>query len=159
MSLTNLTPHAQRVLSFMLRAKQECPVAPVMPSEKVRLLRAKLVFEEAMELIRDGLGVDISFEMGGVDREPQIGFKIISSGDLTLVADGVADLSVVNIGTALACGLEDEAILEIVDRNNLAKFRPGHSFREDGKLIKPSDHTPPNLHAEIVRQTNEALSA
>ncbi len=163
MSLTNLTPHAQRVLSFMLRAKQECPVSPIIPDEKVRLLRAKLIFEEAMELIKDGLGVEVSIDSTGVivdgKEDVSFGFKIAGPGDLTLIADGVADLSVVNIGTALACGLEDQRILEIVDRNNLAKFGPGHSYRFDGKLIKPPNHKKPDLKSEIELQITAAKNA
>ncbi len=158
MSLTNLTPHAQRVLSFMLRAKQNCPVTPTIPDEKVRLLRAKLIWEEAIELIKDGLGVEVFIEPDDQGAKT-FGFKIAGEPNLVLIADGVADLSVVNIGTALACGLEDEKILEIVDRNNLAKFRPGHSFREDGKLIKPPDHQKPDLKTEIEIQTHAAKHA
>jgi predicted HAD superfamily Cof-like phosphohydrolase len=158
MSLTNLTEHAQRVLSFMLRAKQNCPVVPTLPDEKTRILRAKLIFEEAMELIKDGLGIDVSIE---TDKEgnAEYAFKIVGPGDLVQIADGFADLSVVNTGTALACGMEDVRLLEIVDRNNLAKFRPGHSFREDGKLIKPPDHQKPDFKSELMLQEHAAKHA
>jgi predicted HAD superfamily Cof-like phosphohydrolase len=143
----------------MLRAKQNCPVTPTMPDEKTRILRAKLIYEEAMELIKDGLGVDVVADFDKADGEPQINFKISGPGDLVQIADGFADLSVVNTGTALACGMEDQRLLEIVDRNNLAKFRPGHSFREDGKLIKPPDHQKPDFKTELMLQEHAAKHA
>lgn len=158
MSLTNLTEHAHRVLAFMLRAKQDCPTRPTVPDDRVRILRAKLVFEEAMELINEGLGVDV-IETVDEKGEKSHKFVIARPADIVQVADGYADLSVVNTGTAIAFGLEDKAILEIVDRNNLAKFGPGHSFREDGKLIKPPDHRKPDLATEIHLQTINAKGA
>ena len=65
--------------------------------------------------------------------------------DLCAIVDGCCDLSVVTIGTLSACGVPDELFLKLVDENNLAKFGDGHSIREDGKLIKPSDHKPPAI--------------
>ena len=44
--------HQQRVDEFMRLAKQNLPAVPTEPSEEVRLLRAKLIFEEAVETIR-----------------------------------------------------------------------------------------------------------
>lgn len=70
------------------------------------------------------------------------------------LADGLADCSVVNNGTATSCGVAMEPIQEIVDCNNMAKFGPGHSFNDAGKLIKPKDHTPPTeeINLELRRQ-------
>ena len=146
------TAHQQRVLEFMLRAKQEAPTKPTMPNEKIRLLRAKLILEEALETI-EALGFAVRMQDGtnlvsmeAVVLSPEL------VPDLTEIVDGCCDVSVVTTGTLIACGVEDEPVLLAVDRNNLAKFGPGHSYREDGKLIKPPGHTKVDLGVEINKQ-------
>lgn len=140
------SPHMQRIEEFMHKAGQEVPEHPTEPSPEVRLLRAKLVFEEAVrELILEGLGVDIylkqydesgSFSLiplsvlppkiiqdkipGGF--KPEYEFKIARPPNLDLIADGCADTSVVTYGTLLACGIADVELIEEVDRSNLSKF-------------------------------------
>jgi predicted HAD superfamily Cof-like phosphohydrolase len=157
MSSIPRSPHYNRVLEFMLRAKQDCPTQPTMPSADVRKLRAKLILEEALETI-EALGFSVLYTPQSkqvaihrvnmatatlvVDREP----------NLTEIVDGCADVSVVTIGTLIACGIKDVPVLECVDENNLAKFGPGHSIREDGKLIKPPGHRPPDIDRVIREQ-------
>jgi len=188
MHLTKLTDHAHRVHAFMLRAKQTTPTMPTLPDEKTRLLRAKLIMEEALETI-EALGVtvvtdqtvdemklvyDIAADvsqsktedeqttkllawvrklapMKAIDRK-KLQFAPTHAPDLIGIVDGCADVSVVTIGTLLACGVEDKPILELVDTNNLAKFGPGHSYREDGKLIKPPGHRPPDITKALILQ-------
>jgi len=152
MNLINLTEHAHRVHALMLRAKQTTPTTPTMPDEKTRLLRAKLIMEEALETVK-ALGVAV--RVGAKDDprayffDSMLGLELIRHGepDLVGIVDGCADVSVVTIGTLLACGVEDKPVLEAVDTNNLGKFGPGHSYREDGKLIKPPGHLPPDIDA------------
>jgi hypothetical protein len=73
------------------------------------------------------------------------------------LVDGCCDLSVVTIGTLSACGVSDDPFLMEVDQNNLDKFGDGHSYREDGKLIKPPDHQPPRIEEllEDIRPKEE----
>src|SRR5690606_27317494 len=68
------------------------------------------------------------------------------------LADGCADLSVVTTGTLSACGIADKALLEEVDRNNIAKFRDGVKKREDGKVLKPEGHQPPDIRRVLIGQ-------
>lgn len=140
--------HQNRVSQFMEKAGQDVPNKPTIPSEKIRKLRAKLILEEAVEVIQS-LGCYIGFTFSD---EFEIRIQKGSNVNLADVAKEMADLSVVNIGTANACGIDMEPILRLVDENNLAKFGPGHSFRADGKLIKPPNHQKPNLQEEIDRQ-------
>lgn len=154
MSLANLTDHAHRVHALMLRAKQTTPILPTMPDEKTRLLRAKLIMEEALETI-EALGVTV-FDNAGTDLEPiarnHLSFAADGEPDLVGIADGCADVSVVTIGALLACGIADKPLLELVDNNNLTKFAPGHSFREDGKLVKPPGFVGPDVVGGLKRQ-------
>ncbi|KKM74950.1 hypothetical protein LCGC14_1395120 [marine sediment metagenome] len=129
------TPHWDRVRKFMEESSQEVHDEPFMPSISTRLLRARLILEEALETVRalgftpgllgvtqgDPMGQPattmLTISMSGLhleaDREP----------DLEDIADGCADLSVVNVGTLIACGIKDDALLREVDLNNLAKFK------------------------------------
>jgi predicted HAD superfamily Cof-like phosphohydrolase len=139
------TDHQKRIEEMMIKAGQEVPKAPMLPSEKVRELRANLIYEEAMETIQ-ALGCSIDHSTGRA--------KVTGPCDMIGVADGCADLSVVTIGTLSAFGIADEPLLEVVDLSNLDKFRGDAHRREDGKWIKPSDWQPPNIKGvlECLRQ-------
>lgn len=138
------TEHQQRIDDFMRLAGQALPEDPALPSKEILLLRAKLILEEALETI-DALGFHM-MPLG--DLQPNE-----KPADLVLAIDGCADLSVVTIGTLSALGVDDEPVLRLVDANNLAKFGIGGHRREDGKWVKPENHKPPDIEAEIRRQT------
>lgn len=123
---------------------QAVPRRPVMLGLAGRLLRAKLVFEEACELIR-GLGIQVS--VGGLNVINQDHSFNEASWEPSLkeIADGCFDLRVVTTGTLSAFGMADEDGQLMVDRNNLDKFKEGHTIRSDGKLIKPPGHKPPDI--------------
>lgn len=150
--------HQQQVSKFMTLAKQEVPIFPTEPSLKIRELRAKLILEEALETIEKGLGVSIQINMMNgnyVDLEyNNLRFEADRPFSLVETADGACDISVVTTGTLSACGLDDYELQEAVNQNNLDKFGPGHTWREDGKLIKPPGHKPPDLAAIIERMKN-----
>ena len=143
------TPHYTRVREFMQKVGQETPSSPVIPDERTRLLRAKLILEEAIETIR-AMGVE---QAGVVTVDPhELAFAINGDVDLEGVVDGCADISVVTIGTLISFGVDDEPILEEVDQANLRKFGPGSYARQDGKWIKPPDWTPPDILGVLERQ-------
>ena len=143
--------HYCNVEKFMKLAGQEMPDTPKIPSLEVRELRAKLIFEECLETIT-ALGFAVFTLNERVDGKTvyKPTFFENEKPNLTKIADGCADISVVTIGTLIACGIHDKELLECVDENNLAKFGEGHSIREDGKLIKPPNHQPPDI-AKILR--------
>lgn len=148
------TEHQQRVESFMRLAGQEIPDKPTIPSEEVRLLRARLILEEALETI-EALGCRVGLDFG-IDDDvlaDHSKYKIVRCGvpDLEQIADGVADISVVSIGTLSACGIADDPILREVDESNLRKFCAGGRLRDDGKWIKPTGWEPPKI-AERLRE-------
>lgn len=148
------TAHQIRVEEFMAKAKQTLPAYPSKPNEEVRRLRARLILEEALETIT-ALGFAVS-----VDNDPlivdiadaELRFHDCKPFNMVEAVDGCCDLSVVTTGTLSALGVADEPFLYLVDTNNLGKFGPGSSIREDGKLIKPPGHKPPNILLELVRQ-------
>ena len=141
----------------MQLAKQETPEMVTLPFYEVRKLRARLIMEEALETI-EALGFHVyahdayegeALTMGDKDI-PGLLFEEVCLPDdpmnsLVAIADGCADLKVVTTGTLIACGIPDVKLQLLVDENNLGKFGPGHSIREDGKLIKPEGHKPPDI--------------
>lgn len=150
------TPHAARIAEFMTKAGQDTPATPTIPSEEIRILRAKLILEEALETVR-GLGVGVQVEESvALAKDSDLQFFIDGEVDLEEVVDGCADISVVTIGTLLAFGVDDEPVLEEVDQANLRKFAPGSYRREDGKWMKPPDWTPPDIQGVLDRQMRTA---
>lgn len=149
--------HQQKIEKFMELAGQKIPTVPSIPSNNERILRAKLIMEETLETISKGLGVNISHMGNHVNIAIQdLQFNIYKDVDLVEIADGVADISVVSIGTLSCCGIHDTELFDAIDNNNLDKFSDGHSFREDGKLIKPPGHKPPDIAGIIMLQSQMA---
>lgn len=110
-----------QVRSFMkLVAGQETPPRLRVPGPDVKALRISLMVEELHEL-----------EMA------------MAYDDLTLMADGLADLLYVVIGTAVAYGMDIEPIFDEVHRSNMTK--KGGPQRKDGKALKPETYEPPDL--------------
>lgn len=125
MSIREKTPHQQRVEEFMVKAKQTIPDRPTLPDEGIRLLRAKLILEEALETV---FALGFSVEVNGLEITSKKGFKEYlnwdahDSPDLDEIADGCADIKVVTTGTLSACGISDDSVQREVDCNNLSKF-------------------------------------
>ena len=119
------TPHYNRIREFMQKAGQGTPEEVVTPDGEVRVLRAKLIFEEALETI-SALGVRVDEIRGACLQTMDLEFFDLGDDkvDLELVIDGCCDISVVTVGTLVAFGLPDKPFLEEVDRANLRKFEP-----------------------------------
>lgn len=144
--------HQVFVDQFMEMAKQELPETPCIPSEEVRILRAKLILEEALETI-EALGVSVFDDVGEIMVSMDgLRFHPWGEPNLVKIVDGCADIAVVTTGTLSACGISEAPMQRLVDENNLAKFGPGHQLREDGKLIKPPGHRPPDFGMALKAQ-------
>ena len=146
------TLHQQRVEKFMKLAKQVLPTKPEIPIASVRVLRASLILEEALETI-EGLGLVVEVETYPVEMR-RVKIRELSNIEpsLVVIVDGCCDLMVVTTGTLSACGVADDTVQTAVDLNNLEKFGSGHSLRADGKLIKPPGHRPPNIKGILDAQ-------
>lgn len=124
------TEHQQRVEAFMTLAKQDVPLIPRIPDESVRLLRAKLIYEEAVEGVT-ALGCCRNDD-GTITLKAGCGCGL----SLVKIVKECCDISVVTMGTLSALGIADEEVLRIVDASNLSKFAEGYTVRGDGKIIK-----------------------
>ncbi len=156
--------HQMEVEAFMLRAKQDVPLIPTTPSDYVRILRAKIILEEALETIQKGLGVTVSLDIDQGNHSQsfeinnnQLTFatSLTQQFDMIELIDGCCDVAVVSTGTLSACGIPDTPFQNEVNKNNLMKFGPGYVIRDDGKILKPPQHIPPDI-AGILNQLVEA---
>jgi predicted HAD superfamily Cof-like phosphohydrolase len=147
------------ITNFMLTGKQEVPRYPTVPDEKTRLLRARIIFEEALEQV-EALGCDVALDRFGnrsVLSNDDISFRITGNIDLAAIADGCIDQCYVSIGTLCSLGINADDIFRIVHHANMEKFRDGVKLRPDGKIIKPLGWVPPDdeIRREITRQAKE----
>ncbi len=157
------TRHQRRVEEMMKLAGQPIPKQPTFPPANIRLARAKLVLEEALELV-DALGVDIKASLpdptnNSINLQIPVQFRDLvfsirpnHSVQLSEIAKEAADCSVVTIGTLSAFGISDSSILKAVDYNNLDKFGPGGYLDQNGKWIKPPNHRKPDIKHELQLQ-------
>ena len=83
-----------------------------------------------------------------VDEEFQELLDAVRDDDQVEQLDAVIDLMVVLIGFGLSRGWDMEGAWHEVMRSNLSKIDPITGTvrkREDGKILKPADWTPPSL--------------
>lgn len=111
----------------MCRAEDQLQSSPTVNiTEKVKQIRKNLISEEVKEL-----------------------FKAMDEGDLIEILDAICDLNYVINGTTLAYGLQDiaEEAQDEVHRSNMSKAGEDGKviMREDGKILKPSTWSPPDL--------------
>jgi predicted HAD superfamily Cof-like phosphohydrolase len=148
-----------QIKSFMAGAGQGTPGKYQELTQKERVLRARLILEEALETIVLGLGVKVvvtDMTEGcerriAVDR-PAEGGKFMEQFNLSVgwhldpveFVDGCLDLNVVCLGGLIASGLPDVAFRAEVDQNNLLKIANGHQD-ENGKFLKPKNHPAPDI--------------
>jgi hypothetical protein len=150
MSEYTFNEHFSINIDIMNRVEQTTSDKLRTPTSKERLLRAKLIFEEALETI-EALGISIDFDYN------QYYFADIGDHNYNPkeVLDGVCDLAVVANGTLISCGLYEvfPEALERVDQNNFSKVRDGVTRNADGKYQKPPGYKPVVLDDLIERVT------
>lgn len=113
----------QRVAEF--HEKAGCTINTVPTgniSDEDKALRIRLIHEEGIIELTEALEAE----------------------DPVKIADALADLLYVTLGTAVTCGIPLEACFNEVHRSNMSKFIDGHR-REDGKWIKGESYSPANL--------------
>ena len=115
-----------QVFEFYEAFKHPIASAPKMMGMDRAIMRHRLLDEEVVEL-----------------------FQAQADGDIVEVADAIADCFYILIGTAIEYGIADKlsAIFDEVHRSNMSKLDDDGNplYREDGKVLKSNNYTPPNL--------------
>ena len=125
-----VSPHVL-VTEFHATYKMPIRETPVMdiPARKMRL---ELIMEEAEEY-----------------REAE------ANDDFIEMADALADLVYVAYGAALEHGIDLDEVLQEVQRSNLSKLHHETGlpiYREDGKVLKGENFTPPDIETVLKKQ-------
>lgn len=129
---------------------------PGFPEPEREELRMSLLAEEFAELAR-AMGYDITLDMRGprIDNRKRHLIFIDRGPDkcLSEVADAICDLHVVLSGTSLEYGLPENKLFAEVHRSNMSKAEEDGTVikREDGKIMKSSSWSPPNI-AKILEE-------
>lgn len=122
----------QKVRQFMeLMDQNPIPSSPVVRNMETRILRWRLITEEYRELY-DEMWLD------GLTED-----------NLANFAKEMADLIYVVVGTAVAFGIDMDAIFDEVHRSNMSKYPV--TYREDGKILKGPNYLPPDIKAVLKR--------
>lgn len=117
-------------------------------TEAERVLRARLVVEEALEFA-EAMGCWVKAPAGGTFVSPasvEVLLDPAGSVDLVEATDAIGDLTVVTKGSALTLGVPCDEVLEVIHETNMAKLGPdGRPVlrEEDGKVVKPEGWQPP----------------
>lgn len=134
--------------------RQKVPNTYQTPPEDVRVLRARLILEEALEACV-GLGVLVcpkpgcSFLLSSDDVTVKT-IKNLSVPNLEKIIDGCCDTIYVAVGTMLVCGAPDLPHLAAVCAANDAKFPNAEAITDThGKFQKPAGWLPP-CHADVA---------
>lgn len=159
-ALPDSPPHAAAladtvaVAEFMTAFGQTVRTSPTSDvTNEERLLRARLVFEEALEFV-EAMGCIVSTPGHELVEKHSVSvdIDIDASIDLVEATDAIADLVVVTKGSAHTLGVDCDAAFGIVHATNMAKLDPHTGApirREDGKVIKPAGWVGPT---EKLRQ-------
>lgn len=117
MSYQNKVEEFHRVFGLPINEKN--------PSEALLNLREDLIKEEVQEL----------FEA-----------RTDSGIDLVEAADALGDIVYLCYGYAVVLGIDLDKVLNEVHRSNMSKLENGKViYREDGKVLKGSNFSPPDL--------------
>lgn len=123
------------VETFHIAVDQPVVDKPTVPSDERVYLRANLMIEEFFETL--------------TSLYPNLGYEIAFGGktdvDMIALADGLADLIYVAVGTALEFGIPLDKVWAEVQRSNMDKVRGGIRRRDDGKILKPADWQGPDI--------------
>lgn len=97
---------------------------PGLISKRATLLRTKLIVTEAAELV-----------------------EAMADGNIIEIADGIADLRYVTIGTGLEYGIPMRKVFDQVHANNMTKVGSNGEVLRDaaGKIQKPPGYKPVDL--------------
>ena len=129
------------IVTLMRQFDQPVKESPEMPDEKTRLLRARLVFEEALEFVRS-CGCTVT-QAGASEKGAavidDISVVVDPKGtpDLTEYVDGCVDQLVVTYGALNAAGIKVEPAWDEVQRSNMSKAWP-HCSVCDAVLVRGS---------------------
>jgi predicted HAD superfamily Cof-like phosphohydrolase len=118
----------QDIVTLMKQYNQQVKESPELPDPGTRLLRARLVFEEALEFVR-GCGCTVTKTVAGEDQAAVIDEITVvldpnGTPDFVEYVDGCIDQLVVTYGALNAAGVKAQPAWDEVQRSNMSKAWP-----------------------------------
>jgi len=146
----------QDIAELMKLYDQEVREFPSIPDKATLLLRARLIFEEAMEFV-EAAGCSVPLLDKGIG--PYVVIDETATPNLVEMADAIGDTLVVTYGAANALGVQVKPVWDEIHRSNLSKVWPDGTIhkRDDGKVIKPATYSPAALDGVLVQQFDDHL--
>jgi predicted HAD superfamily Cof-like phosphohydrolase len=130
------------IVALMTQFEQGVKDSPELPDDATRLLRARLVFEEALEFVR-ACGCTVA--KAGLEGKTSPVIDEISvvtapdiTPDFTEYVDGCIDQLVVTYGALVAAGVKAQSAWDEVQRSNMSKAWP-HCSVCDAVLVRGND--------------------
>ena len=157
-------PMQYAIEEFMRRCDQAVAAYPQLPDEDIVTLRIRLMVEELLGSTTGPLDIENDEDAARyinllVQNKSDELIQSMLQGDLVGVADGLADVLYVVIGTAVAYGIDIQEVFDEVHRSNLSKTvwdeenQRWHIEKDEfGKGIKPDTYSPADIPPIIERQ-------
>ena len=116
------------IVTLMRQFEQEVKAAPELPDAATRLLRARLVFEEALEFVK-GCGCTVELtENAAAESSVMDGIVVVPDvrcePDFVEYVDACIDQLVVTYGALNAAGVKAQPAWDEVQRSNMSKAWP-----------------------------------
>lgn len=130
------------------------PEVPTEQSDKIRILRHRLIEEEFNEVTQE---LQMKSRTTLWDDFKYIDIKnhlIFDKGfDINRLAKELSDLLYVVYGTAAAYGIPIDDVYRKVHENNMSKLQSDGTvkYREDGKVLKPDTYVPLDVSKLLER--------
>jgi len=130
--MTDKPYHPQEdIVILMKQFDQQVKESPELPDPETLLLRARLVFEEALEFVK-GCGCTVTMHIAGSKEDEttavidEIGVVPDPNGtpDFVEYVDGCIDQLVVTYGALNAAGVKAQSAWDEVQRSNMSKAWP-----------------------------------
>lgn len=141
------------VRQFMTVMNQDQPKTPSIPDDAVVRMRMRLIAEEFFELMKATFSGYTNDGYNPVGAIEQITMRLIDEAtvcvDLPEWCDATVDLDYVVEGARISFGVDAQPLWLAVQKANMAKL--AGPVREDGKKLKPTGWTPPDI-AQLLRE-------
>lgn len=95
---------------------------------------------------------ELTLALDLIEEEDNELYLAVADQDIVALADAIADSIYVRVGLADRLGIDLPAVWDEVQRSNRAKIDPVTGKvkrREDGKILKPFDWTPPDIEKAL----------
>lgn len=152
---------------FMTACDQEVKNYPYLPPKEIRNLRIHLMVEELLGTTKEGWNIEgAPYSDILVPSKSDELIQSMLNDDLVGIADGIADVLYVVIGTAAAYGIDIQEVFDEVQRSNMTKAVWNEETsewttikNEVGKVLKPETFSPADIESIINLQTTRGMRA